>query len=386
MSILILSPRAIPPWDSAIASLSRSRLKSLASLTRHLTLVTCYRDYNSIQQLHENIVTNSIYLDYFNELRRYSVTTYFVKVDPDTEYNKAITRLVLATKTLDSIVLWNIGIPLHVIIPLCKPSTCIHELITIEQKDSPLLTVLSKVKHIVFTSTSYTRYTKLSSKGVRLAYIPPAIDTEVYRRTKCTLNNYFQTVCDLRILYMGPLLSDRFPLTILRAMKTLVDEGYNICLLVVSTIRSKRSLTYYGRLQRLIRELGLEKYVKIKRKVLLSDHEKVQTYSCFDVLLYTPIKGVEMSDPPLTVLEALSIGLPVIASPIGDLKYLARLGGGLLVNPLNYTSLVESIKGIHDGLEEYSVRAVKIVDNYFSHKVVDKRINMLLEYLGGIVD
>ncbi len=384
MNILILTPRAIPPWDSATASLARSRLKSISSSSRPSTLVTCYRDYNRIKQLHENIVTNKVYLNYFSELRKYDVNAHFVQVDPDITYSKAVTRLVLAASMLSFNILWTIGMPLHVIIPLCKPShTCIYELFTIGQEVNLSTTILNRIKYVVFTSTSYTRYVKLSSQGVKLAYIPPAIDKQVYRRTTCNSNTYFQTKCDLRILFMGPLLPDRFPVTILKAIRTLVNESYSVCLLIMSTIRSKRSLMYYEKLQRLIRSLGLEKYIEVRRRVLLSDEEKVQVYSCFDVLLYTPVKGIEMSDPPLTVLEALSVGLPVLASPIGDVKYLVELGGGIIVNPLDYTSLVKGVKNLHDSLEAYSTSATRIVDKYFSHKVVDKLVSRLIEYIGG---
>lgn len=46
---------------------------------------------------------------------------------------------------------------------------------------------------------------------------------------------------------------------------------------------------------------------------------------------------------PVSILEAISVGLPVIASDVGDIKYLVRNENGFLIQPENVLQIVESI-------------------------------------------
>ena len=48
----------------------------------------------------------------------------------------------------------------------------------------------------------------------------------------------------------------------------------------------------------------------------LSEIEKTMIYSASDLFLFPPLKSGEAVEPPLTVLEAMSCGLPVVSSDV----------------------------------------------------------------------
>lgn len=92
-----------------------------------------------------------------------------------------------------------------------------------------------------------------------------------------------------------------------------------------------------------INDKNLKENIKFLGELSIDDLKKV--YNICDVFVLPSIAEVA----PLTVLEAMAFGKPVICSKVGAvLEYVIDDFNGLLVEPKDYTQLAEKIKYIHD--------------------------------------
>jgi glycosyltransferase involved in cell wall biosynthesis len=82
---------------------------------------------------------------------------------------------------------------------------------------------------------------------------------------------------------------------------------------------------------------------------------------------------------PLTILEAMANGLPVIASDIGGISQVIKDGGdGLLVKPGDVSELINAIKVLKNDegmrLEFSNAAREKIEDKYSKERMVEETL------------
>ena len=155
----------------------------------------------------------------------------------------------------------------------------------------------------------------------------------------------------------------------------------NAVLVAIATARNKLSLAYYERILQLIKRCKLEGNLVLKLRILRNDYLKRLVYGKFDVLLYTPMKPVEMSDPPLTVLEAMNSGLPPVISLIGDLAHLVKAYEAGAVTNLTSLDLLKAVRNIIENREAYSENARRLVREWYSVEAVAKRLKAFLDVI-----
>lgn len=93
-------------------------------------------------------------------------------------------------------------------------------------------------------------------------------------------------------------------------------------------------------LMRLIRKEGLEEYIRIIPGIL--DRFKLQQYLCASDVIVLPFKLV-LSEPPLSVLEAMSMGKAVVTTNLGSLPEIVGGDRGILIDPNNPEQLATVI-------------------------------------------
>lgn len=149
----------------------------------------------------------------------------------------------------------------------------------------------------------------------------PPIDTEVYKpidKSQSRRRLGLKRSAKL-LLYVGNLRKPRFPEDIiLRLMKKLVKRDPRIELLVFAPENQenmKRRIEILAKAS----AFNLRKNIKINVRNL-SEVEKSIVYSASDIFLFPPLKSGETIEPPITVLEAMSCGLPVISSDVASIK------------------------------------------------------------------
>jgi len=144
----------------------------------------------------------------------------------------------------------------------------------------------------------------------------------------------------LRLLYAGRLEALKGTDVALGAMEHLVEvrNFNNVSLDLIGNGEPE----YVENLKRRIGSSNLQEFVRLKG--FLPRLQLLQHYGQYDVFLFPT---TEREGLPMTVIEAMSQGVPVIASDIGGPKDIIEDGGnGLLVPPNEPAKLAEAIEKI----------------------------------------
>ncbi|MGQ9468438.1 MAG: glycosyltransferase [Nitrososphaerales archaeon] len=94
----------------------------------------------------------------------------------------------------------------------------------------------------------------------------------------------------------------------------------------------------------------LEKFTNLTRRlnletIILDKVTSVELfYNAVDVLVSPFRKPYLPTDPPVTIVEALSSGTPLITTPVGAIKGVVNEDRGLLVKPGNVNMLKDALE------------------------------------------
>jgi len=197
---------------------------------------------------------------------------------------------------------------------------------------------------------------------LKIQTVYPPINTEVYKpvdKSQSRRRLGLKRSAKL-LLYLGNLRKHRFPEDIiLRLMEKLVKWDPRIELLVFSPENHdnmKRRIEILAKAD----THNLQQNVKINVRNL-SEIEKRITYSASDIFLFPPLRSGEAVEPPITVLEAMSCGLPVVSN--------------------NVTSITEVITDEVDGLIiPFGTGNPAILEEQISSLLEDNHLRMEFSY------
>lgn len=176
-----------------------------------------------------------------------------------------------------------------------------------------------------FTVVSQTVYNELKQLGVddsRLTYINNGVDISTFKpiENKFRLRNKFNFPIDNKILIsVGRLVDVKQPDTLVEIFHKIQNKLNNVSLVIVGD----------GYL-----------YAKIKKKVqdgniknvffmgFIDGIDKIELYACSDYYIMTS----KYEGQPLTLLEAMSSGLPCIVSDIPNLRIVEEANCGIVVD------------------------------------------------------
>lgn len=156
---------------------------------------------------------------------------------------------------------------------------------------------------------------------------------------------------------------------LLQAFYNAVKLNPNLKLLIVGE----------GELETKLRNITAE--YQLEEKVFFAGNRKdiSDILSAFDIFAQTSIdNGGETF--PVSILEALSVGLPIIASDVGDIKFLVRNENGVLLQPENITQISESILKLSSDqslIEKYKSASRRLFEEDFTVNQMVKRIEAL---------
>jgi mannosyltransferase len=183
--------------------------------------------------------------------------------------------------------------------------------------------LIDKADMVITSSKSLANHLEeeYDIEKLKIETIYPPIDTDFYK----SLNkNQARRRLGLKrsvklLLYIGNLRKLRFPEDIiLKIMKKLIKRDPMIELLVFSP-ENQENMKRMKEILAKVSAFNLRRNIKIKVKDL-SEIEKCIIYSASDLFLFLPLKSGEAIEPPLTVLEAMSCGLPVISSNVASIS------------------------------------------------------------------
>jgi phosphatidylinositol alpha-1,6-mannosyltransferase len=188
---------------------------------------------------------------------------------------------------------------------------------------------------------SQTVRQRLRAKGIsdqKLEVIPPGLDPRASIDRLTTTSAYTENT--LAALYLGSPQLYRGPDVAIRAVARLRDIGVPINLTILSRRSKGQFESDEQKLHRLIEGLGLWKQVNIISGFLPAI--EVQRHLCQADMVVLPFKLIP-SEMPLTVIEGMRQGIPIITSSLESMVDLLGEGRGLTVPPNRPDDLAEAI-------------------------------------------
>jgi glycosyltransferase involved in cell wall biosynthesis len=140
--------------------------------------------------------------------------------------------------------------------------------------------------------------------------------------------------------YFGPPTSLRGLPNLIKAIAMAQEKDPRIRLLVLSRRRDSELCAEYRAVGRLMKRLGVERWAHTVTG-FLPLRQLVRTIAVCDVVAL-PFDLVP-SDVPLSVLEAMALGIPVITTQVACVPELLAEGAGLCVPPCSVSMLAEAI-------------------------------------------
>ncbi|MCT4580866.1 MAG: glycosyltransferase family 4 protein [Flavobacteriales bacterium] len=223
---------------------------------------------------------------------------------------------------------------------------------------------INKCQQIFTVSQSLQK--KLQSLGVTR---PIKVIRNPIQKTiqKTELNQHNQ----LRLLFIGDLVDKIKNVSgILKALKIALTDTPDITLTIIGDGIDR------NKLQQLVTEMSLENHVEFKGR--LAQQEVIQIYALYDTLLVNSYTETYS----MVTLEALSAGIPVIATKCGGPEQFITKANGLLISINNSQELSEAISAIQQNITKYSPERIrKSVMHYSNDSIKDQLINHYNSYL-----
>ena len=219
---------------------------------------------------------------------------------------------------------------------------------------------------VVLSHETKSRLKKMGILSQKLVHIYPGVDTQFFRSSQYreTHNAKIDACKDtgkLLITYFGPPLLTRGIDTILKAVEFAIDRNptlkYRLRVLFLFRIRQGEHSVEEKTVTKLFSRLKYKEVVKTKSGFLSSG--EISAYLAATDLIVLPFKYV-ISDFPLGVTEAMSMGKLVISTTIDGVPELLEERRGILIEPGDFENLARIFEHFSKNefqLNEYGKRA-----------------------------
>ena len=200
------------------------------------------------------------------------------------------------------------------------------------------------VSHFIAVSTVTKRNVcQLGIDPARIDVIFNPVDVEeVARKASEPLINYLPgTEADIRILLPGTLVPGKGHLCAIRALRCLQDKGRNAVLWLAGDVPSGAGMAYLKMLESEIKRLKL-----VEKALILGWREDILPIMSKATAVVLPSHTEGM---PMTVLEAMAIGRPVVATGVGGITDLINnRQTGLLIDVDDAHGLARAVEQLMD--------------------------------------
>jgi glycosyltransferase involved in cell wall biosynthesis len=235
---------------------------------------------------------------------------------------------------------------------------------TIRSLPLPVDAFVASSKRIAKTLESHAR-------GSAVFAVPPSVDTSFFKPDR-------NAPCGKTGLYIGNLSENRFPNALLDILREVVRADSTAIFRVIAPI-NHINVARAHEIAAISRTLGIADKVRILLRNL-DDNEKLREYCIAKFFLFAPASECrEVIEPPLTVLEALACGLPVLATDTYSVNEAVVSGkNGVLIDANNYMNLAEPaidmLRADSSRWQAWSTQARQTALDSFSLPSVSKRL------------
>jgi glycosyltransferase involved in cell wall biosynthesis len=226
---------------------------------------------------------------------------------------------------------------------------------------------------LVASSRRIARTLEILHRGrLRIFTIPPAVDT-----------NFFHPKRGVRSgrkvgLYIGSISVNRFPNELLQVFRQVIAADSEVSFRVIAT-PTAGNIARAHEIITICKSLGIEKKVSVSLRDM-ADADKLEKYTSARVFIFAPSRECRaVVEPPLTVIEAIASGLPVLATEAYSVPEAVISGkNGLVVSREKYASLAEAAIRMFQADEDqwlaWSEEARRVAAENFSILCASKRL------------
>lgn len=199
---------------------------------------------------------------------------------------------------------------------------------------------------------------KIGVEPDKIAIVPSTIEKDAYdcsnidEKPKESKKKAGFKPDDFIVTYFGSPCTLRGVDTAILSMQKILMKRKDVKLVIFSRRNLGESAAADGYLKaeeknliKLVRKLGLGEYVKIIPGML--DKLKLKQYLCASDVIALPFKLV-FSEPPLSILEAMSMGKVVVTTNLGTLSGIVGDDRGILIEPSNAEALAQAVLFLAD--------------------------------------
>jgi len=230
---------------------------------------------------------------------------------------------------------------------------------------------LSYLDNIIVVAPQIEAIVKTLTKS-RTFMIPNGIDLETIPNIPA-LNNSKPF-----IMYMGVLISRKGIYGLLDAFSLVKNEIEDICLFIAGSGQEENNL------RKTVKRLGLQKDVKFLG--FLKEEKKYSYLKSSEIVILPSL----WESLPITVLEGMGCGKPIIASEVGGIPYLVEDGfNGFLVKPGDVKDLADKIAFLLKNkpmIEEMGVKSGLKAKTFDWTIITDKTLEVYQEVSGSEIN
>ena len=231
--------------------------------------------------------------------------------------------------------------------------------------------ILKSLNHVYTVSKNTLEFylAKYAEQKEKFSFLPTSVDIDIFcpidesklfiRKKICPINKSLP-IENKWILFVGRLQLQKSPIRLIDTFLEYYKRDKTSCLIIIGE----------GNLRK-----DIEKYIKksnIENNVFLlgnmSQDMLVSFYRASDVLLLTS----SFEGMPVSVLEALGSGLPVVSTDVGEVKRVVKNNfSGEVVNSFNPTDLAKGLQKVLNNPRVYtSENCVSCILEYTPQKVL----------------
>jgi glycosyltransferase involved in cell wall biosynthesis len=251
-------------------------------------------------------------------------------------------------------------------------------------KNKSITKILSFFTDVLVVTSNATKRS-LTSIGIsenKIEYIPVGTDLTVFKplNRPSEIKTKLNIPSDKKIILSAGDITPWKGLDVFLRAISIVSKKYPNILCTIMT----KDIYKYEKKRReevndLIKSNNIEKYIYI-----IGQHDNIQEiYGISDIVVFPFVTLFSVMDTPLSLLEAMAVGKPVIASNVGSFgEVISHLENGLLIEPNNEFELAEAIIN----LLEKPILCKKISDNALNTITEKYDINICSSKLENLYD
>ena len=385
-TVVLVSPKVAPPWDSAIASFSWALLRVLLRLAQkgiaELGLVTRAPHPDKYLSLYgrNRVLLDSLRADlelFAAELRSASAIRANMKSYESISVQYGNSRrlvFIVQPKIVDLVKTLTGG---------SKGRQVVVLKVARDELEEAMGNILSRLALV---------YRTFSRPGLD-DFVPVGIDTSVFNNSSEGSGSIAKRIAgsidelrsynDYVFSYMGPVFGKRVSVRdVLAVLRLLGRRGVRTGLIGFLTIRHEADREYVLRLSQVLRRSGVWGRRVVLEPRPISVQEKAELCRRADLFLYPLINPVEISDPPVSVLEYAACGKPSVTLAyglLGDLYPLPRC----LYHSYSLENVASAAASCLDMGPGEPLILRRLVESYFSLARLEEKIERILATLLG---